>query len=128
MDTIIALAHGIAQAGTGYLVGAATNGGFEWLATESKIFASPYFRLPMQFGVGFIVLGEVMRGLSHVGGIPSPIGSSVLMIWFYHPQHGLWTALDTIKNDIGYEVHQGESWLKNEFDGNNGGGGSGGSS
>ena len=94
-DTILALVHGTTQATTGYLVGKGTDVLMDKIPAANKI---PLVRVFGQFSIGFLALGEVMRGLGGTGLFSSPISDGLLMVWFYKPQDGLWAAVDQVES------------------------------
>ena len=97
----MALVYGTTQATTGYLVGKGTDVLMDKVPVANK---HPLVRVFAQFSVGFLALGEVMRGLGGTGMRKSPISDGLMMVWFYRPQDGLWAAVDEVEtaffNDV----------------------------
>lgn len=95
-ESLVAIAHGLVQAGTGVLVGKS----LDMLADRlTQLNSSPALRVIVQISVGIPVLGEVMRGLSG-GGLDSPIGDAPLIYFFYRSQPSLFKHIDVVEGQL----------------------------
>ncbi len=113
METVVALAHGFAQLGTGYVVGAGSEAAFNYLTPKVPGLGSYVgVRLVTQFAVSFVILGEVVRGLAGRG-IDSPIGDSLMLIAWAQPQKSMWFQMQWLLSEATAEAETLEQDFKN---------------
>jgi hypothetical protein len=62
--------------------------------------ASPPVRVAVQVGVGVPLFALVMREILGRGGVPTLIGDTTLLTFFFGSQPLLWEDLLTIKKDL----------------------------
>lgn len=91
MNTLKALAFVTAEAGTSYIVGAAVD---TLLNKVSFLSGHPLRRVLVQFPLGFVMLGEVLRGLGEGFLYKSPVHDGMMMVFFYQGQPTFWQSVE----------------------------------